>query len=1430
MAIFGNTAVGTANSIPANYIFGSKFTVTEGGTVTKISAYLAPYSGTARCRAAIYSSTGAKLAEGTSEISVAAAGWYDFPLNYTFTAGTYWLAIGTATIIIEHIATGVSGDGLRVTPAYFTYPTFPTQFTSGGYLLNSDIISIYATYTPSTPTATDTTLTFTCTPTNGLVPWTATFQGTLIDAYNVPVQNAPIMFRSSKDGGATWTDMFASSPVSTDFAGAYSLQVAFTEANGWAAGTTALLQAVFAGDANYNGDASPSVTVTMDTPAATWTLTLVQSTGGTISSTKTVYNNGETATVNVVLTAGYTLTGWLMDNLAYDATSNPLSFAMNSNHTVQAIFTAQPSQTKTFGNTAIGTANSIPANYIFGSKFVVAEGGTISKISAYLAPYSGISRCRAAIYSSTGAKLAESASEVSVAAAGWYDFPLTYTFVAGTYWLAIGTGTIIREHITTGVSGDGLYVTNAYFTYPTFPTQFTSGGYVLTADILSIYATYTTGALSVSVAPSTPQTILINTQLTFTATPVGGTPSYTVNWLVDGANAGTGTQFVFQRATAKVYTVQATASDSGGSNASSNTVNVTVSATPPPTITVNPTSASITTAETKTFTATVADGTAPYTITWIDDGSGATLQTSTGQVSTYVFPTSPAGEYSIHAHVVDNGGQQANSASVPITVIAVISGTTPSAPMSLDAGTYEITVQPQIVIGGVTYNFLRWEDNSTSNPRTLVLSADTTVTATYQPNVPNLTAEANGPYSAHITDSIGVYFAGSATGGVAPYSWLWNFGDGFTSTLQNPTHKYASAGTYTATLTVTDSSPTPQVANDTASVTITPMLPPIAAFTYAPTAPTTGQTVNFDGSASHAQESGATITSYQWNFGDGATGSGASATHVYSTTGSKTVVLTVTDSLGQSDTETATVNVSAPPTWSLTVTATAGGSTSWSGTRVYAAGQPSDPVTATRNPYNLFGNWVLQGTNVGSANPYTVAGQTAGTALTLQAVFAPAPTLVADAGGPYSAHITSPTVQFYGSASGGVEPYRTWIWNFGDGNTSTQQNPQHTYASAATFNVTLQVIDTDGLSASDIAVATVSTYYPPTANFTSTPPNPMVGQTVTFDGSTSTLGEPTATITSYAWNWGDGSTGSGATTTHVYATDGTFHVSLTVTDSFGSSNTKEGSVTVSPKPKKTITVQAGPNGTTNPAPSVYVIDYDVEFRVTAQPNAHHKFSYWNADNVISTSIEQVIPASATPVTESHLLTAYFEILVWTLAATASAHGTIQGTAPGQYIDGTAIEESAKPDDGYLFDYWLVNGSNDTRNPQTFIMDKDYSLTAYFKPVTQYTVGGTVQDATGAPVMEVRVSAQGTAYATYTIADGSYLLELPSGTYTVVFEKAGYATVNVPNVSVTTGNVVIAPVTISSTPELAGFPWYVVLIGAGIAGAYFIFRGTKKRSR
>lgn len=88
------------------------------------------------------------------------------------------------------------------------------------------------------------------------------------------------------------------------------------------------------------------------------------------------------------------------------------------------------------------------------------------------------------------------------------------------------------------------------------------------------------------------------------------------------------------------------------------------------------------------------------------------------------------------------------------------------------------------------------------------------------PSAPPLTCDAGGPYTGYTGAQI--QFTGSATGGTPPYTWLWQFGDGTTSALQNPTHAYTLPGVYMVNLTVTDSAQVTADDHTTANITIAP--------------------------------------------------------------------------------------------------------------------------------------------------------------------------------------------------------------------------------------------------------------------------------------------------------------------------------------------------------------------------------------------------------------------------------------------------------------------------------------------------------------------------------------------------------------------------------------------------------------------------------
>ena len=81
----------------------------------------------------------------------------------------------------------------------------------------------------------------------------------------------------------------------------------------------------------------------------------------------------------------------------------------------------------------------------------------------------------------------------------------------------------------------------------------------------------------------------------------------------------------------------------------------------------------------------------------------------------------------------------------------------------------------------------------------------------------DLVAFCGGPYSGEVGEDI--TFSGSAEGGTTPYTWAWDFGDGATAAIQNPTHAYTEPGVYNVTLTVTDAASTTASATTTATIT-----------------------------------------------------------------------------------------------------------------------------------------------------------------------------------------------------------------------------------------------------------------------------------------------------------------------------------------------------------------------------------------------------------------------------------------------------------------------------------------------------------------------------------------------------------------------------------------------------------------------------------
>jgi PKD repeat protein len=342
---------------------------------------------------------------------------------------------------------------------------------------------------------------------------------------------------------------------------------------------------------------------------------------------------------------------------------------------------------------------------------------------------------------------------------------------------------------------------------------------------------------------------------------------------------------------------------------------------------------------------------------------------------------------------------------------------------------------------------------------------------------------------------------------------------------------------------------------------VAPNIAPTASFT----AGATDLSVAFDASASNDPDG--TIVSSMWDFGDGTTGTGSTITHPYAEGGTYTVSLLVTDNRGGTATTTREVTVTAPnaaPTASFTATANnlaasfdASASTDPDGTIAsyawnFGDGQNATGATTTHT-YGSAGNYLVT---------LTVTDNRGGTATTTRIVEATVPANE-NPNASFTASGSGLTVNVNGSASTDADgTIASYAWNFGDEGTATGATANHTYAAAGTYTVTLTVTDDKGATAQTTRSVTVTApqNQNPTPSFTAS----GSGLTVNVNGSAST--DADGTIASYAWNFGDEGTATGATANHTYAAAGTYTVTLTVTDDKGATAQTTKSVTVTAPP------------------------------------------------------------------------------------------------------------------------------------------------------------------------------------------------------------------------------------------------------------------------
>ena len=396
-----------------------------------------------------------------------------------------------------------------------------------------------------------------------------------------------------------------------------------------------------------------------------------------------------------------------------------------------------------------------------------------------------------------------------------------------------------------------------------------------------------------------------------------------------------------------------------------------------------------------------------------------------------------------------------------------------------------------------------------------------------------------------------IQFSDLTTGGAT--AWTWDFGDGSGSNAQNPSHVYASAGSYTVSLFVAGPGGS-DVATKLDFIHAVSDAP-VADFSAAPTSGTAPLNVAF------TDQSSGNIASWSWDFGDGSGSTIENPAHVYASAGTYTVVLTVTGAGGSDDeTKVDLVHVDEPaaPVADFSATPTSGtaplnvaftdlstGSvTSWSWDFGDGAG------STAQNPGHVYPDPGTFTVTLSVSGPAGSDGETKTSYITVNE-----PPPVAD----FSATPTSGTaplnVAFTDQSTGDVT---SWSWTFGDGGTSTSQNPAHVYNGTGSFTVTLTVSGAGG-SDGETKTSFVSVTSPqaPVADFSGSPTSGAPPLSVEFTDLS------TGDIESWSWSFGDGGTSTAHNPVHSYASAGTYTVSLTVSGPNGSdSEVKTGYVSV----------------------------------------------------------------------------------------------------------------------------------------------------------------------------------------------------------------------------------------------------------------------------
>jgi len=368
--------------------------------------------------------------------------------------------------------------------------------------------------------------------------------------------------------------------------------------------------------------------------------------------------------------------------------------------------------------------------------------------------------------------------------------------------------------------------------------------------------------------------------------------------------------------------------------------------------------------------------------------------------------------------------------------------------------------------------------------------------------------------------------------------WVWDFGDGGTSTNQNPSHTYLLTGSYSVSLQVTDINgcnndivfqnyinvSSPPVINFTADVT-----------TYCSVPFTVNFTNNTTGTG--------TIT-YLWLFGDGSDTTVANPTHTYTVPGIYDVSLTATDQYGcQStlvDSNYISITIVVPAFHTVPADSVCPGDSvqffNDAGTTALWDFGDGTPTSTDNNPIHVYsqpGNYIITFVAAPGTICDSLIQDTINVRLRPVASFSASTHYVCSAAMPVTFTDTSPDAVNW-----------NWVINGAIPSTSTNQNTTVIYPIEGSYSATLTITDSYGCISLPYTDTVIVDF--PNPGFYFTPSEGCIPLTVTFtDGSTVNIADA---ITNYTWDFGDATPISNLQNpVHVYNDTGTFNITLTIT-------------------------------------------------------------------------------------------------------------------------------------------------------------------------------------------------------------------------------------------------------------------------------------------